>query len=92
MSSTKNKESKRDPDMANTKKGNSWHFGKKAHEGSDTRPDAQRGVHVRFGARRPSGDAYRFLACRRFPSGRLISMISGPHGLRHGVGPCHSEV
>ena len=34
-SSTKNKEGKRDPEMASTKKGNTWHFGMKAHVGSD---------------------------------------------------------
>ena len=35
-SSTKNKECKRDPEMASTKKGNTWHFGMKAHVGTDT--------------------------------------------------------
>ena len=34
-SSTKNKEKKRDPDAHQTKKGNSWHFGYKAHIGVD---------------------------------------------------------
>lgn len=34
-SSTKNKEGKRDPDMHQTKKGNNWHFGMKAHTGVD---------------------------------------------------------
>ena len=29
--STKNKEKKRDPDMHQTRKGNQWYFGKKAH-------------------------------------------------------------
>ena len=36
-SSTKNKDQKRDPEMASTKKGNAWHFGMKAHVGSDTK-------------------------------------------------------
>jgi transposase, IS5 family len=36
-SSTKNKEKKRDPDMSSTKKGNQWHFGMKAHVGTDTK-------------------------------------------------------
>ena len=36
-SSTKNKDRKRDPEMASTKKGNAWHFGMKAHVGSDTK-------------------------------------------------------
>ncbi len=35
-SSTKNKERKRDPEMHQTKKGNAWHFGMKAHIGVDT--------------------------------------------------------
>jgi len=35
--STKNKEKKRDPDMHQTKKGNQWHFGMKAHFGVDSK-------------------------------------------------------
>ena len=34
-SSTKNKDKKRDPDAHQTKKGNTWHFGYKAHIGVD---------------------------------------------------------
>ena len=34
-SSTKNKEHKRDPEMRQTKKGNQWYFGMKAHIGAD---------------------------------------------------------
>ena len=34
-SSTKNREKKRDPDAHQTKKGNTWHFGYKAHIGAD---------------------------------------------------------
>lgn len=34
-SSTKNAEGMRDPDMSQTKKGNQWHFGMKAHIGVD---------------------------------------------------------
>lgn len=34
-SSTKNREHKRDPEMHQTKKGNQWHFGMKAHIGVD---------------------------------------------------------
>ena len=34
-SSTKNKEKARDPEMHQTKKGNQWHFGMKAHIGVD---------------------------------------------------------
>ena len=49
--STKNKEGKRDPEMASTKKGNTFHFGMKGprgqrHEG----PGAQRGDHGCLGA------------------------------------------
>lgn len=35
--SIKNKEKKRDPEMHQTKKGNQWHFGMKAHVGTDTK-------------------------------------------------------
>ena len=35
-SSTKNEDKKRDPDMKQTKKGNQWYFGMKAHIGTDT--------------------------------------------------------
>ena len=35
--STKNKEGKRDPEMHQTKKGNQWYFGMKAHIGVDSR-------------------------------------------------------
>ena len=34
-SSTKNKDGERDPEMHQTKKGNQWHFGMKAHIGVD---------------------------------------------------------
>lgn len=34
--STKNKEKQRDPEMRQTKKGNQWYFGMKAHVGTDT--------------------------------------------------------
>jgi transposase, IS5 family len=34
-SSTKNRERQRDPEMHQTKKGNQWHFGMKAHIGAD---------------------------------------------------------
>ncbi len=36
-SSTKNREGKRDPEMHQTRKGNEWHFGMKAHIGLDSR-------------------------------------------------------
>jgi IS5 family transposase len=45
-SSTKNKEGERDPEMHQTKKGNQWHFGMKAH----IRVDAESGlVHTVIG-------------------------------------------
>ena len=36
-SSTKNREKKRDPEMRQTRKGNQWYFGMKAHIGVDAR-------------------------------------------------------
>jgi Transposase and inactivated derivatives, IS5 family len=36
-SSTKNKDGKRDPEMSQSKKGNAWHFGMKAHVGVDAK-------------------------------------------------------
>ena len=35
LPSTKNKQKSRDPEMHQTKKGNEWHFGMKAHIGAD---------------------------------------------------------
>ena len=35
-SSTKNRAGERDPEMHQTKKGNQWHFGMKAHIGVDS--------------------------------------------------------
>ena len=34
-SSTKNRDGKRDPEMEQTKKGNTWYFGMKVHVGTD---------------------------------------------------------
>jgi len=54
-SSTKNQDGKRDPEMHQTKKGNQYYFGMKAHIGAcRVRPGAQRG---RDGSER----------CRRYP-------------------------
>lgn len=36
-SSTKNQDRRRDPEMTQTKKGNQWYFGMKAHTGTDTK-------------------------------------------------------
>ena len=57
--STKNREGKRDPDMHQSKKGNQWHFGMKAHIGVDA---ASGLVHSRW--------VYTYLlryACLAFP-------------------------
>lgn len=45
-SSTKNRERARDPEMRSTKKGNQWHFGMKAHIGSDSRTGLARHASV----------------------------------------------
>ena len=46
-SSTKNRAKARDPEMHQTKKGNQWYFGMKAHIGVDsqTKPDSFRSDH-----------------------------------------------
>lgn len=46
-SSTKNKESKRDPEMHQTRKGNQYFFGMKAHTVYETRGDSICGVPIR---------------------------------------------
>ena len=45
-SSTKNSSGERDPEMHQTKKGNQWHFGLKAHIGADSDSGAVHSVHV----------------------------------------------
>ena len=44
--STKNKDKARDPEMHQTKKGNEWHFGMKAHIGADADSGLVHSVHV----------------------------------------------
>jgi transposase, IS5 family len=44
-SSTKNREQKRDPEMHQTKKGNQWYFGMKAHVGVDSK---RKIIHTRW--------------------------------------------
>ena len=44
--STKNAEHARDPEMNQTKKGNKWHFGMKAHIGADADSGLVHSVHV----------------------------------------------
>lgn len=45
-SSTKNQDNTRDKEMKQTKKGNQWHFGMKAHVGTDTRKGLAHSVVV----------------------------------------------
>jgi IS5 family transposase len=45
-SSTKNQDGERDPEMHQTKKGNEWHFGMKAHIGTDADSGLVHSVHV----------------------------------------------
>jgi IS5 family transposase len=45
-SSTKNKTGERDPEMRQTKKGNQWHFGMKAHIGTDSKTKLIHSVSV----------------------------------------------
>ena len=58
-SSTKNRAGKRDPEMASTKKGNTWHFGMKAHVGTDTKGR----VHSVVGTKASVHDAQVMEAC-----------------------------
>jgi IS5 family transposase len=44
--STKNKDQARDPEMHQTKKGNEWHFGMKAHIGADTQSGLVHSLHT----------------------------------------------
>jgi IS5 family transposase len=44
--STKNKAEARDPEMHQTKKGNQWHFGMKAHIGADTESGLVHSLHT----------------------------------------------
>ena len=44
--STKNKDKARDPEMHQTKKGNQWHFGMKAHIGADAESGLVHSLHV----------------------------------------------
>jgi transposase, IS5 family len=44
--STKNKDQTRDPDMHQTKKGNQWHFGMKAHIGTDAESGLVHSLHT----------------------------------------------
>ena len=56
-SSTKNREGKRDPQMCQTKKGNQWYFGMKAHIGVD---DQSGIVHTVVGTTAKDSDMSQF--------------------------------
>jgi len=58
-SSTKNKEKARDPEMHQTKKGNQWYFGMKAHLGVDA---ASRLVHTLIGTAANEADINQMAA------------------------------
>jgi IS5 family transposase len=55
--STKNSDGKRDPETAQTKKGNQWHFGMKAHIGVD---DSSGLVHTVVGTTASTSDMSQF--------------------------------
>ena len=57
--STKNQDGKRDPEMTQTKKGNQWHFGMKAHIGVDDRSGL---VHTVIGTTAKVSDMSQFAA------------------------------
>lgn len=59
-SSTKNAEGQRDPEMSQTKKGNTWHFGMKAHIGVDADSGL---VHTLIGTTAKVADMAMFEAC-----------------------------
>ena len=69
--STKNKSKSRDPEMHQTRKGNQWHFGMKAHIGVDV---ASGVVHTVKGTAANEADINQTLACctaRRRMSSRM---------------------
>ena len=53
-SSTKNQRGERDPEMHQTKKGNQWYFGMKAHIGVDADSGLTLGLPTRSSPRRPT--------------------------------------
>ena len=59
-SSTKNKDKKRDPEMSQTKKGNQWYFGMKAHIGTDVQSGL---VHTVQGTTAKDSDNSQLEAC-----------------------------
>ncbi len=59
-SSTKNKDKQRDPEMSQTKKGNQWYFGMKAHIGTDVQSGL---VHTVQGTTAKDSDNSQLEAC-----------------------------
>ncbi len=79
--STKNRDGKRDPAMTQTKKGNQWYFGMKAHIGVD---DQSGLVHTVVGTTAKNSDMSQF--------GELLhgdeARISADRGLRLSADTC----
>ena len=75
-SSTKNRSGERDPEMHQTKKGNQWHFGMKAHIGVDAgyRDSAQ---HEHHGSQCPRCDRGAQSAARRGDASVVRCRIPG---------------
>ena len=59
-SSTKNKEKQRDPEMSQTKKGNQWYFGMKAHIGTDVQSSL---IHTVTGTTAKDSDNSKIKGC-----------------------------
>ena len=64
-SSTKNAEKARDPEMHQTKKGNQWYFGMKAHFGVDSRTKLIHAAAAMPGQCRRQHGAARIVAQQR---------------------------
>src|SRR4030081_2930560 len=76
-SSTKNADKARDPDMHQTKKGNQWYFGMKAHLGIDSRtkiPISCMGKRGACGVTRPTGP----VRCDQSARKRRLAIIEEP--------------
>ncbi len=59
--STKNREEARDPEMHQTRKGNQWHFGMKAHIGADADSGLVHSLHVTAANESDVAHAHRLL-------------------------------
>ncbi len=74
-SSTKNKEQQRDPEMHQTKKGNQWHFGMKAHIGVDAKSGL---THSLVTTAANEHDSISWVIC--FMGGQFVSADAGYQG------------